>query len=415
MLTRSPIQAKFLMMKRRRKKDLFKRNMKFETKAIHIGEEPKFKEGGFGDVVIPIHLSSTFARKKVDKPTYGYEYSRTGNPTRNALERHLAALEDAKFGLAFASGVAAETVLCLSLLKSGDHVIASGDLYSGTRRLFNTVFNQNFEVEISYVDAREVKNVKKAIKSNTRLVWLETPTNPLMRLCDIKAISEITEEKDIIVVVDNTFMSPYFQKPLNLGADIVVHSTTKFLNGHSDSIGGAIMLSDDKTYSALKFYQNTTGAILSPFDSFLVLRGIKTLAIRMEKHNKNAIRIAEYLESHPKVKGVNYPGLESYPQHNLAQKQMSGFGGMLSFEIDANLKETRAFLENLKIFALAESLGGVESLIEHPAIMTHSYIPKKEREKMGITNSLIRISVGIEDITDLIEDLDNAFKRMTQK
>lgn len=389
--------------------------MKFETKAIHIGEEPKFKEGGFGDVVIPIHLSSTFARKKVDEPTYGYEYSRTGNPTRNALERRLAALEDAKFGLAFASGVAAETVLCLSLLKSRDHVIASGDLYSGTRRLFNTVFNQNFEVEISYVDAREVKNVKKAIKSNTRLVWLETPTNPLMRLCDIKAISEITEGKDIIVVVDNTFMSPYFQKPLNLGADIVVHSTTKFLNGHSDSIGGAIMLSDDKTYGTLKFYQNTTGAILSPFDSFLVLRGIKTLAIRMEKHNKNAIRIAEYLESHPKVKRVNYPGLESYSQHNLAQKQMSGFGGMLSFEIDANLKETKAFLVNLKIFALAESLGGVESLIEHPAIMTHSYISKKDREKMGITNSLIRISVGIEDITDLIEDLDNAFKRMTQK
>lgn len=386
--------------------------MKFETRAIHVGEEPNLKEGGSGDVVMPIHLSSTFARKEVDKPTGGYEYSRTGNPTRYALEKRLAVLENAKFALAFASGMAAETVIALTLLKSRDHVIAFDDLYGGTKRLFNTIFSQNFNVEFSYVDAKDVNNVKKAIKNNTKLIWLETPTNPLMKLCDIQAISEIAKKKNIIVVVDNTFMSPFFQKPLDLGADIVIHSTTKFLNGHSDSVGGAIMLSNEEIYNKLKFNQNATGAILSPFDSFLVLRGIKTLAIRMEKHNENAIKIAEYLNSHPKVKKVNYPGLKNHPQYELAKKQMSGFGGILSFEIKGGLKEAKTFLENLKIFSLAESLGGVESLIEHPALMTHASIPKEEREKIGITDSLIRVSVGIENITDLIEDLDDAFKKI---
>lgn len=386
--------------------------MKFETKAIHVGEEPNLKEGGSGDVVIPIHLASTFARKEVDKPTNGYEYSRSGNPTRNALEKRLAALEDANFGLAFASGLGAETVITLTLLKSGDHVVAFDDLYGGTRRLFNKVFNQNFKVDFSYVDARNVNNIKKAIKHNTKLIWLETPTNPLMKLCDIRAISEIAKKNDIIVIVDNTFMSPYFQKPLNLGADIVVHSTTKYLNGHSDSVGGAIMLSNEEIYNKLKFNQNATGAILSPFDSFLVLRGIKTLALRMEKHNENALKIAEYLDSHSKVSKVNYPGLKSHPQHRLAKKQMSGFGGMLSFEIKGSLKEAKKFLENLKIFLLAESLGGVESLIEHPALMTHASIIKEEREKIGITDSLIRVSVGIENVEDLIEDLDKAFKNI---
>lgn len=384
--------------------------MKFETKAIHIGEEPNLKDGGSGDVVMPIHLSSTFARKEVDKPTSGYEYSRSGNPTRNALEKRLAALEDAKFGLSFASGLAAETVMALSLMKLGDHVIAFDDLYGGTRRLFK-IFNRNFNVGFSYVDARDNKNIEMAIKENTKLIWLETPTNPLMKLCDVRAISDIAKKKNIIVAVDNTFMSPYFQKPLNLGADIVVHSTTKYLNGHSDSIGGAIMLSNEEIYNKLKFNQNATGAILSPFDSFLVLRGIKTLAIRMREHNKNAIKIANYLNGHPKVKGVNYPGLKNHPQHELAKKQMSGFGGMLSFEIKGNLKEAKTFLENLKVFSLAESLGGVESLIEHPALMTHASIPQEEREKLGVTDSLIRLSVGIEDADDLIDDLQNALEK----
>ncbi len=383
--------------------------MRFETKAIHIGEEPNLKEGGSGDVVIPIHLSSTFARKELDKPTGGYEYSRTGNPTRDALEKRLASLEDAEFGLAFSSGMAAEAILTLTLLNSGDHVVAFDDLYAGTRRLFD-IFAKGFKIEFSYVDASCPENVKNAIRSNTKLIWLETPTNPLMKLCDIKAISEIAKERSILVVVDNTFATPYFQKPLNLGADIVVHSTTKFINGHSDSVGGALMLSNQEIYTRLKFNQNAIGAILSPFDSYLVLRGIKTLAIRMERHNYNAMKIAKYLETHPKVRKVNYPGLESHPQHELAKKQMSGFGGVLSFEIDGELEEVKKFLRNLKIFSLAESLGGVESLIEHPATMTHAYLSKEEREKIGITDSLIRISVGLEDVDDLIEDLDNAFK-----
>ncbi|MDO8517141.1 MAG: PLP-dependent aspartate aminotransferase family protein [Nanoarchaeota archaeon] len=381
-----------------------------ETNAIHVGEEPNLKEGGSGDVVIPIHLSSTFARKEINKPTGGYEYSRSGNPTRDALEKKLAILEDAKFGLAFASGLAAESVIALTLLKSGDHVIAFDDLYGGTKRLFNHIFNKNFKIDFSYVDARNTENIKHAIKDNTKLIWLESPTNPLMKLCDIKTISEIAKNKNIIVVVDNTFMSSYFQKPLNLGADIVIHSTTKYLNGHSDSIGGAIMLSNEEIYKKLKFNQNAIGAILSPFDSFLVSRGIKTLALRMERHNENAIKIAEFLKVHPKIRKVNYPGLKEYPQYELAKQQMSGFGGMLSFEIKGNLNEAKLFLENLKIISLAESLGGVESLIEHPALMTHSSLSQEEREKIGITNSLIRLSVGIENVEDLINDLDNALK-----
>ena len=386
--------------------------MKFETKAIHVGEEPNLKEGGSGDVVVPIHLSSTFARREVEKPTGGYEYSRSGNPTRHALEKRLAVLENARFGLAFSSGLAAETVLCMTLLKSGDHVIAFDDLYGGTKRLFNTIFNRNFGVEFSYVDARDKENIKRGIKENTRLIWLETPTNPLMRLCDLKGISGIAREKGILTVVDNTFMSPYFQNPLNLGADIVVHSTTKYINGHSDSIGGAIMLSDAKISEKLKFSQNAIGAILSPFDSFLVLRGIKTLPVRMQKHNENAIKIAQYLQSNPKVKKVNYPGLETHPQHELAGKQMSGYGGMISFEIKGGLKEARIFLENLNVFSLAESLGGVESLAEHPALMTHASISKEERQKIGIGDSLVRLSIGIEDPDDLIKDLQSAFERV---
>jgi len=385
--------------------------MEFETKAVHMGEEPDLERGS-GDVVVPIHLSSTFARKKVNEPTQGYEYSRTGNPTREALEKRLAALEDASFGLAFASGMAAESTLAITLLHTGDHVLAFDDLYGGTRRLFNRILDPHFKVEVTYADARDLRRTKEAIRSNTRLIWLESPTNPLMKICDIAAIAEIAREANIPVVVDNTFLSPYFQKPLRLGAKVVVHSSTKYLNGHSDSVGGAVMLSDEDLYRQLKFNQNAMGAILSPFDSFLVLRGIKTLAVRMREHERNALRLAGYLEGHPKVRKVNYPGLKSHPQHALANRQATGHGGMLSFEIQGGLEEAKGFLESVRLFALAESLGGVESLIEHPALMTHASVPKEIREQGGLTDSLIRVSVGIEHIDDLIADFDRAFQKI---
>ncbi|HJZ12393.1 MAG TPA: PLP-dependent aspartate aminotransferase family protein, partial [Acidobacteriota bacterium] len=329
-------------------------------------------------------------------------------PTRDALEKRLATMEDAKYGLAFSSGLAAEAVIAMTLLKSGNHVILYDDLYGGTSRLFNKVFNANFEIEISYVDARNPENVLKAINGNTRLIWVETPSNPLLKLCDIEAISKIARDNNALLVVDNTFMSPYFQNPLKLGADIVVHSTTKYLNGHSDSVGGAVMLSDDKFYEKLKFNQNAIGAILAPFDCYLVLRGTKTLAVRMERINSNAIQIANFLASHPKVEKVMYPGLKSHPQHELAIKQATGFGGMISFTIDGGLKEAKTFLSNLKVFLLAESLGAVESLVEHPALMTHSSVPPERRMEIGISDSLVRLSVGLEHVDDLIEDLDCA-------
>ena len=382
--------------------------MKFATKAIHSGEEPNLKEGGCGDVVVPIHLSSTFARCEIDKPTGGYEYSRTGNPTRHALERRLAELENAQYGLAFASGLAAETTLALALLKKGDHVVAFEDLYGGTRRLFDHTL-ANFGLEFTYVDATKTENVKAAIKSNTKLFWLETPTNPLLKLCDIAAISKIAKEREIVTVVDNTFASPYLQNPLDLGADIVLHSTTKYLGGHSDVVGGAIMLSDNTLHEKLKFNQNAVGAIPSPFDCFLVLRGTKTLALRMERHSHNASEIAEYLAAHPKVEKVNYPGLNSHPQHELARKQMSGFGGVISFYLRQGT-DVKGFLRRLKIIALAESLGGVESLINQPSSMTHAGLARQEREKIGITDNLLRLSVGIEDAEDLRADLEQAFR-----
>lgn len=380
--------------------------MKFETKAIHVGEEPNLKPGGYGDVVTPIHTSVTYARKDPNTPTGGYEYSRTGNPTRHALEKRLAALENADYGLTFASGLAAESTLLLSLLKQGDHVIAFNDLYGGTRRLFDSVFS-NFGIGFTYVDATDVTNVENAINSTTRMIWLETPTNPMMNMCDIKAVSSIAKDNGILAVVDNTFMSPYFQSPLDLGADLVLHSTTKYLGGHSDVVGGAIMVSDPDLHESIRFNQNAIGAVPSPFDCFLVLRGCKTLALRMERHNHNAHRIAEFLNDHPRVKHVNYPGLLQHPQHELAKRQMRGFGGMLSFELDSNLKEVQDFLSGLNLFAVAESLGGVESLIEHPASMTHASIPKDVREELGITDSLLRISVGVENVDDLIADFES--------
>jgi len=387
--------------------------MRFETMAVHAGEEPDL-DGGAGDVVVPIHLSSTFARRKVDVPTRGYEYSRTGNPTREALEKRLAVLEEASYGLAFASGMAAEATLAVSLLQAGDHILAFDDLYGGTRRLFARVMAPAYQIEVTYVDARDPLKVKNAIRKNTRLIWLESPTNPLMKICDIAAIAGIAKEASLLLIVDNTFLSPYFQKPLRHGADIVVHSTTKYLNGHSDSVGGAIMLSNESLYQRLKVNQNAMGAILSPFDSFMVLRGIKTLAVTMREHERNALRLADYLEGHLKVGKVNYPGLRSHPQHALAQRQASGYGGMISFEIKGGLEEGKRFLENVRVFAVAESLGGVESLIEHPALMTHASVPKEVREQIGLSDSLVRVSVGIEHIEDLIADFDQAFGKMTQ-
>jgi len=380
----------------------------FSTKAVHVGEQPDFREGATGDVVTPIHLSTTFARKKVEEPTAGYEYTRSLNPTRNALELKLASLENARYGFAFTSGLAAESTILLSLVKPGDHIIAFDDLYGGTKRLINQVFG-NFGFEVTYVDAVDPQNVQNAFRATTKLVWLESPTNPLLKLSDIKAISELTRKHEAILVVDNTFLSPFFQKPLDLGADVVVHSSTKYIGGHSDVLGGSVMLNDEELYEKIKYHQNSVGAVLPPFDSYLTLRGIKTLALRMERHNENALEIAHYLERHPKVKKVIYPGLESHPQHILASEQATGFGGIISFEISGTIHEAKAFLEKLQLFALAESLGGVESLIELPALMTHASVAKEIREQIGISDTLIRISVGIEDVADLIDDLEQAF------
>lgn len=388
--------------------------MHFETRAIHIGEEPIFendaKDKISGDVVAAIHLSSTFARANVDMPTNGYEYSRSLNPTRAALEKRLAALENAQFGLAFASGMAAETTLLLALMKANDHIIAFDDLYGGTKRLFNKVFLERFNLHFSFVDARKSEFIEKAIHSETKMIWIESPTNPLLKLCDIKKMADLAKKHKLLLVIDNTFMSPYFQQPLALGADIVLHSTTKYINGHSDSVGGAMMLNDKKLFDQLQYTQNATGAILSPFDSYLVLRGTKTLGLRMRQHEKNAIKISHFLEKHAKIAKVIYPGLASHPDHALAKKQMTGFGGMISFELKGDVTHAKKFIENLKFFAVAESLGGVESLIEIPAIMTHASVPKEVRDEIGLTETLIRVSVGIEHVDDLIQDLENALK-----
>jgi cystathionine gamma-lyase len=379
----------------------------FATKAIHAGEDPDFRSGATGDVVVPIHLSTTFAREKVNVPTAGYEYTRSLNPTRKALETKLAALENANYGLAFASGLAAETTLLTTLLKSGDHIVAFDDLYGGTKRLFNNIFN-NYEVSVTFVDATDASLVENAIQPRTRLIWIESPSNPLLKICDIAKIAQIATAHGLISVVDNTFFSPYFQNPLDLGADIVVHSSTKYIGGHSDVLGGALLLNNLGYYEKLQYHQNAIGAVLSPFDSYLTLRGVKTLALRMEQHQQNAFRIANYLLQHPKVKKVIYPGLENHPQHTLAKTQATGFGGVLSFEINGSRSDAETFIEKLRVFALAESLGGVESLIELPAVMTHSSVPKEIREQIGITDTLIRVSAGVENINDLIDDLEQA-------
>jgi cystathionine gamma-lyase len=381
--------------------------MKFSTKAIHIGEEPDFRDKG--DVVVPIHLSTTFARKDPNSPTGGYEYTRTDNPTRKALEEKLASIEEAKFGLAFASGLAAESTVLLSLVGSGDEIIASDDLYGGTKRIFDRVF-RNFNVKYSITDM--TGDLDDRIFRGKKIVWIESPSNPLMKIIDIKGVAEIAHENGSTVIVDNTFASPYFQNPLKLGADLVVHSTTKYINGHSDSLGGAVMLNDDSMHEKIKFSQNAVGAVLSPFDSFLTLRGIKTLSVRMERHERNAMEISKYLEGRKEVEKVLYPGIESFQYHKLAARQMSGYGGMLSFYMKGGESKVKSFLENLKYISLAESLGGVESLIEQPFSMTHASIPEEERRRLGISENLLRVSIGLEDVTDLIEDIENAFSKM---
>jgi O-succinylhomoserine (thiol)-lyase len=375
-------------------------SMSFETKAIHTGQEA---DPTTGATITPIYQTSTFTHIALGKHR-GYDYSRADNPTRAVLEEALASLENGKHGLCFGSGLAA-TATVLFMLKAGDEVICGDDLYGGTVRLFDKVFT-NFNIKFIYVDG--TKSFESAIASNTKLIWLETPTNPLLRLTDIKEVSKIAKSKNIMLAVDNTFASPYFQKPLDLGADIVVHSTTKYLGGHSDVVGGAAISNDEQIHKKLKFYQKSVGAVSGPFDSWLVLRGIKTLAVRMKKHEENAQKIAEFLSSHPKIKKVNYPGLKSHPQHELAKKQMTGFGGMISFEVDGGKDLVKKIVESTKIFALAESLGGVESLIGHPDTMTHADVPPEKKKKLGITENLIRISVGIEDTNDLINDLKQA-------
>ena len=381
----------------------------FSTRAIHNGEEPDFRDGASGDVAVPIHLSTTFARLRADSPTAGYEYTRSLNPTRKALEEKLAALDGAKYGLAFSSGLAAASTVIISLLKAGDNVIGFDDLYGGTRRLLSNVF-VNFDISATYVDATKPENIENAITPKSKLIWIESPTNPLMKLADIKAIAQIAHKHELILVVDNTFLSPYFQRPLDLGADIVVYSTTKYIGGHSDVLGGSVVLNNDDYYKKLAYNQNAVGAVLSPFDSYLTLRGAKTLAVRMQQHQKNALALAEFLEKSPKVKRVNFPLLKSHPQHALAEAQSSGSSGIFSFELVGTLDDAQNFLSKLKLFATAESLGGVESLIEIPAIMTHASVPKEVREQNGISDTLIRVSAGIEDTEDLIEDFRQALE-----
>lgn len=373
--------------------------MGFSTIAIHAGNEP---DSATGAVSVPIYQTSTYAQEGLGKHK-GFEYARTQNPTRLALEQNISALEGAKFGFAFASGMSAIDA-CLKLVRAGDHVILGDNTYGGTFRLFDKILS-NYGVEFDLIDTTDIHKVEAAFKPNTKMVFVETPTNPVMSVTDLKAVSDIAHAHGAKVVCDNTFMSPYFQRPIEHGIDIVVHSTTKYLNGHSDSIGGFIALNDEKDAEWIGFVQNSIGAILSPFDSFLVLRGTKTLAVRMEKHNENGQAVANFLAEHPKVEKVNYPGLVSHPQHEIAKRQQYGFGGMVSFET-GSLNNAKKVLENVKILTLAESLGGVESLISHPASMTHASVPKEKREELGITDGLVRISVGIEDIEDIISDID---------
>lgn len=377
--------------------------MGFATDCIHAGQEP---EPVTGAVTIPIYQTSTYVQPELGRHK-GYEYARTKNPTRSALEANLAALEGGKHGHCFASGMSA-TDCIFRMFKSGDHFIAGENLYGGSFRLFDKVLRK-YGLDFTYVDTREVKNIEAAIRPETKLLFLETPTNPMMSLTDIEAASRVAHAKNVLVVVDNTFCSPAIQRPLDLGADIVMHSTTKFLNGHSDSVGGVVVSKDDEIAEQLGFLQNAVGAILSPFDSWLVLRGTKTLALRMKQHNENGVAIADYLAKQKKVQKLYYPGLASHPQHELAKRQMKGFGALISFDLGSK-DNAKKFLDRVRLCSLGESLGGVETLISHPASMTHGSVPQETRDRLGITDGLVRISVGVEDVDDLIADLENAFK-----
>ena len=376
----------------------------FGTLAVHAGQSP---DPTTGAVMTPVYLTSTYVQDGPGEHK-GFEYSRTHNPTRFALEANLAALEGGAHGLCFASGSAA-TEAVMSMVSAGEHIVAGDDLYGGTFRLFDKVISRR-GIEFSYFDpAKGAGAAEELIRENTKMVWIETPTNPLLKLCDIAAISAVCKKRGVLLCVDNTFMTPYNQQPLALGADIVCHSTTKYLNGHSDVVGGAVVTNDNSLHEQLQFLQNAIGAVPSPLDSFMVLRGTKTLHVRMDRHEQNARRIADYLEAHRQVERVLYPGLASHPQHELATRQQRGFGGMISFDLAGDLEAARRFLKRCELFACAESLGGVESLIEHPAIMTHASVPLDRRKELGIGDGFIRLSVGIEECDDLLADLDRAF------
>ncbi len=378
--------------------------MRFETLAIHAGERPDVT---FGAVSAPIYQTSTFVFEDVGK-TRGYDYSRTANPTRKALEDTIAQLEGGKAGFAFATGMAAEATI-IHLLKAGDHIISGDDVYGGTYRLFQDVM-QDFGLEFTFLRLDDRERIEDAIKPNTRMLWLETPSNPLLNITDIEMVVDVAKKHNLMTVIDNTFATPYFLRPVEYGVDLVVHSTTKYLNGHCDVVGGAVVTTTDELTQKVQFLLNAMGTCASPFDCWLVLRGIETLPVRMKQHEENAIAVANYLKKHPRVKRVFYPGLESHPGHEIARKQMKGFGGVVSFELDGGIEAVNSFLKRIKVFFLAESLGGVVSLTEHPATMTHASMPKDHREKVGITDELIRLSVGLENIDDLIDDLRQALE-----
>ncbi len=380
--------------------------MKFNTKVIHGGQH---HEKVTGSVMPPVFQTSTYVQTSPGKPVGDYEYSRAANPTRTALEDALASIENGARGLAFSSGLAATDCL-LRMFKAGDEIIAMDDLYGGTYRLFTRLYKYS-GIQFHFVDMNDLEKFQSLINENTKLVWVETPTNPLMKLADIQEIAKITKKHNILFAVDNTFATPYLQKPLDLGADIVMHSATKYLGGHSDVIAGALIVKDKTLGEELHFKQFATGATLGPMDSFLVLRGIKTLHLRVQRHCENGIKVAEFLSNHPNVERVYYPGLPDHPHHDIAKKQMSGFGGMVSFTFKTGKKaDSISFLEKLKVFTLAESLGGVESLANHPALMTHASIPEDKRLEVGITDDLVRLSVGVEDIADLLADIEQAFR-----
>lgn len=381
-----------------------KKNQQIETRVIHAGQHP---DPVTGAVMMPIYATSTYVQESPGKHK-GFEYSRTRNPTREAYEKCVADLESGKQGFAFASGMAAIATV-LELLQPGDHIIAMDDLYGGTYRLLERVRKRSAGLHVSFVDLSDIEKVEASIRPETRMIWVETPTNPMLKLVDLKKLASLAKKHQLISVADNTFATPLLQRPLELGFDMLMHSATKYINGHSDIVGGIVIAGDNAQLTEkLAFLQNSVGAIASPFDSFLALRGVKTLALRMERHCHNAMELAHWLETHPHVLRVIYPGLKSHPQHALAKQQMQQFGGMITAELKGDLAETVKTLERCKLFSLAESLGGVESLIEHPAIMTHASVPKAQREKLGITDSLIRISVGIENVNDLKNDLEEA-------